>query len=164
MNRETAAAALRDRRAELGLSLDDASHETLLRKSVLESLEAGGPDVFDGFSSRTRADMRSTLAWMATRWSLASLAARANPWPLRAVRWVLLPGRDAAAPRCPSTVRSGASCRFWRLLSLRSSWQQCCWWVGVEARQLAPVMGLPRPRLQNLVLHLPPTRRRGTAP
>lgn len=49
MNRETAAAALRDRRAELGLSLDDASHETLLRKSVLESLEAGGPDVFDGF-------------------------------------------------------------------------------------------------------------------
>ncbi|HOV51013.1 MAG TPA: DUF4115 domain-containing protein [Candidatus Cryosericum sp.] len=49
MNRETAAAALRARRVERGLSLDDASRETLLRKSVLESLEAGGPDVFDGF-------------------------------------------------------------------------------------------------------------------
>jgi len=49
MNRETAAAALRARRAELGLSLDEASRETLLRKSVLESFEAGGPDVFDGF-------------------------------------------------------------------------------------------------------------------
>jgi cytoskeletal protein RodZ len=49
MNRETAAAALRARRAELGLSLDEASRETLLRKSVLESLEAGGPDVLNGF-------------------------------------------------------------------------------------------------------------------
>jgi cytoskeletal protein RodZ len=48
-DRETAGIALRERRASLGLSLDDVARATMLRKSLLESLEAGGPPEPNGF-------------------------------------------------------------------------------------------------------------------
>ncbi|MGB9665719.1 MAG: helix-turn-helix domain-containing protein [Candidatus Cryosericum sp.] len=49
MERHEAAKALSDKRSSLGLSLDDAARATLLRRSVLETLEAEGPAELDGF-------------------------------------------------------------------------------------------------------------------
>lgn len=49
MDRETAGIALREKRASLGLSLDDVARATLLRKTVLASMEAGGPSEPNGF-------------------------------------------------------------------------------------------------------------------
>ncbi|MHB8071622.1 MAG: helix-turn-helix domain-containing protein [Candidatus Cryosericum sp.] len=49
MDRETAGTVLQEKRVSLGLSLDDVARATLLRKSVLESLEAGGPPEPNGF-------------------------------------------------------------------------------------------------------------------
>ncbi len=49
MDREAAGIALREKRVSLGLSLDEVARTTMLRKSILESLEAGGPPQLDGF-------------------------------------------------------------------------------------------------------------------
>lgn len=49
MDRETAGIALREKRASLGLSLDDVARATLLRKAVLASMESGGPPEPNGF-------------------------------------------------------------------------------------------------------------------
>jgi cytoskeletal protein RodZ len=49
MDRQQAGTALRDKRTSLELSLEDVARATLLRKSVLESLEAGGPPDPNGF-------------------------------------------------------------------------------------------------------------------
>jgi len=49
MDRQEAGAALRNKRTSLELSLEDVARATLLRKSILESLEAGGPPEPDGF-------------------------------------------------------------------------------------------------------------------
>jgi len=49
MDRQQAGTALREKRTSLELSLEDVARATLLRKSVLESLEAGGPPVPNGF-------------------------------------------------------------------------------------------------------------------
>lgn len=49
MDRQQAGAALRDKRTSLELSLDDVARATLLRKSVLELLEVGGPSEANGF-------------------------------------------------------------------------------------------------------------------
>lgn len=49
MDRQQAGTALRDKRTSLELSLEDVARATLLRKSVLESLEAGGPPEPNGF-------------------------------------------------------------------------------------------------------------------
>ena len=49
MDRQQAGTALREKRTSLELSLEDVARATLLRKSVLESLEAGGPPEPDGF-------------------------------------------------------------------------------------------------------------------
>lgn len=49
MDRQQAGTALRDKRTLLELSLEDVARATLLRKSVLESLEAGGPPKPNGF-------------------------------------------------------------------------------------------------------------------
>jgi len=49
MDRETAGIALREKRASLGLSLDDVARATLLRKTVLASMESGGPSEPNGF-------------------------------------------------------------------------------------------------------------------
>ncbi|MCX6097712.1 MAG: DUF4115 domain-containing protein [Caldiserica bacterium] len=49
MDRQEAGTALRDKRTSLGMSLEDVARATLLRKSVLQSLEAGGPPEPDGF-------------------------------------------------------------------------------------------------------------------
>ncbi|MCX6083872.1 MAG: DUF4115 domain-containing protein [Caldiserica bacterium] len=49
MDRQQAGTALREKRTSLGLSLEDVARATLLRKSVLESLEAGGPPEPNGF-------------------------------------------------------------------------------------------------------------------
>lgn len=49
MDRQEAGITLRDRRTSLGLSFEDVARATLLRKSVLESLEAGGPPEPNGF-------------------------------------------------------------------------------------------------------------------
>ena len=55
MDRQQAGTALREKRTSLELSLEDVARATLLRKSVLESLEAGGPPEPDGFfKSNTR--------------------------------------------------------------------------------------------------------------
>ncbi len=48
-NRETAGIVLREKRVSLGLSLDDVARATMLRKSLLELLEAGGPPEPNGF-------------------------------------------------------------------------------------------------------------------
>jgi cytoskeletal protein RodZ len=49
MDRQQAGTALREKRTSLELSLEDVARATLLRKSVLESLEAGGPPEPNGF-------------------------------------------------------------------------------------------------------------------
>lgn len=49
MDRETAGITLREKRASLGLSLDDVARATLLRKAVLASMESGGPSEPNGF-------------------------------------------------------------------------------------------------------------------
>ena len=49
MDRREAGTALRDKRTSLELSVEDVARATLLRKSVLESLEAGGPPEPNGF-------------------------------------------------------------------------------------------------------------------
>src|SRR5664280_2179056 len=49
MDRQQAGKALREKRASLELSLEDVARATLLRKSMLESLEAGGPPEPNGF-------------------------------------------------------------------------------------------------------------------
>jgi len=49
MDRQQAGTALRDKRTSLEFSLEDVARATLLRKSVLESLEAGGPPDPNGF-------------------------------------------------------------------------------------------------------------------
>ena len=49
MDRQQAGTALRDKRMSLELSLEDVARATLLRKSMLESLEAGGPPDPNGF-------------------------------------------------------------------------------------------------------------------
>src|SRR5450830_1637819 len=49
MDRQQVGTVLRDKRTLLELSLEDVARATLLRKSVLESLEAGGPPEPDGF-------------------------------------------------------------------------------------------------------------------
>lgn len=49
MDRETAGITLREKRASLGLSLDDVARATLLRKAVLASMESGGPPEPNGF-------------------------------------------------------------------------------------------------------------------
>jgi cytoskeletal protein RodZ len=49
MDRQQASAALRDKRTSLELSLEDVARATLLRKSVLESIEAGGPPEPNGY-------------------------------------------------------------------------------------------------------------------
>jgi len=49
MDRQEAGTALRDKRTSLELSFEDVARATLLRKSVLESLEAGGPPEPNGF-------------------------------------------------------------------------------------------------------------------
>ena len=49
MDRQQAGTTLRDKRTSLELSLEDVARATLLRKSVLESLEAGGPPEPNGF-------------------------------------------------------------------------------------------------------------------
>jgi cytoskeletal protein RodZ len=49
MDRQEVGRALSEKRAMLGLSLDDVARATLLRKSVIEVLEAGGPPQPDGF-------------------------------------------------------------------------------------------------------------------
>lgn len=49
MKQHEAAKALSDKRSTLGLSLDDAARATLLRRSILETLEAEGPAELDGF-------------------------------------------------------------------------------------------------------------------
>jgi hypothetical protein len=55
MDRQQASVALRDKRTSLDLSLEDVARATLLRKSVLESIEAGGPPEPNGyFKSYTR--------------------------------------------------------------------------------------------------------------
>ncbi len=49
MDRQEVGTVLRDKRTSLELSLEDVARTTLLRKSILESLEAGGPPEPDGF-------------------------------------------------------------------------------------------------------------------
>lgn len=49
MDRQLAGSTLGEKRTSLGLSLEDVARDTLLRKSVLESLEDGGPPEPDGF-------------------------------------------------------------------------------------------------------------------
>lgn len=49
MDRQEAGTVLRDKRTSLELSFEDVARATLLRKSVLESLEAGGPPEPNGF-------------------------------------------------------------------------------------------------------------------
>lgn len=49
MDRQQAGTALREKRTSLELALEDVARATLLRKSVLESLEAGGPPEPNGF-------------------------------------------------------------------------------------------------------------------
>jgi len=49
MDRQQVGTVLRDKRTLLELSLEDVARATLLRKSVLESLEAGGPPEPNGF-------------------------------------------------------------------------------------------------------------------
>ena len=49
MDRQQVGTTLRDKRTSLELSLEDVARATLLRKSVLESLEAGGPPEPNGF-------------------------------------------------------------------------------------------------------------------
>jgi cytoskeletal protein RodZ len=49
MDRQEAGTALRDKRTSLELSLEDVARATLLRKSVLESIEAGGPPEPNGY-------------------------------------------------------------------------------------------------------------------
>jgi len=49
MDRQQAGTALRDKRTSLELSLEDVARATLLRRSVLESLETGGPPEPNGF-------------------------------------------------------------------------------------------------------------------
>ena len=49
MDRQQAGTTLRDKRTSLEFSLEDVARATLLRKSVLESLEAGGPPDPNGF-------------------------------------------------------------------------------------------------------------------
>lgn len=49
MDRQQAGTALRDKRTSLELSLEDVARATLLRKSVLESIEAGGPPEPNGY-------------------------------------------------------------------------------------------------------------------
>ncbi len=49
MDRQQAGTAFREKRATLELSLEDVARATLLRKSVLESLETGGPPEPNGF-------------------------------------------------------------------------------------------------------------------
>ncbi len=49
MDRQQAGTAFREKRATLELSLEDVARATLLRKSVLESLESGGPPEPNGF-------------------------------------------------------------------------------------------------------------------
>ena len=49
MDRQQAGTALREKRTSLELSLEDVARATLLRKSMLESLEAGGPPEPNGF-------------------------------------------------------------------------------------------------------------------
>ncbi len=50
MDRKAAGAALRDRRISLSLSLSEVARATMLRASVLESLESGGPAEVNGFT------------------------------------------------------------------------------------------------------------------
>ena len=49
MDRQQVGTVLRDKRTLLELSLEDVARATLLRKSMLESLEAGGPPEPNGF-------------------------------------------------------------------------------------------------------------------
>lgn len=49
MDRQEAGTALRDKRVSLRMSLEDVARATLLRKSVLQSLEEGGPPEPNGF-------------------------------------------------------------------------------------------------------------------
>jgi cytoskeletal protein RodZ len=49
MDRQQAGTTLREKRTSLELSLEDVARATLLRKSMLESLEAGGPPEPNGF-------------------------------------------------------------------------------------------------------------------
>jgi cytoskeletal protein RodZ len=49
MDRQQVGTVLRDKRTSLELSLEDVARATLLRKSMLESLEAGGPPEPNGF-------------------------------------------------------------------------------------------------------------------
>jgi cytoskeletal protein RodZ len=49
MDRQQVGTVLREKRTSLELSLEDAARATLLRKSMLESLEAGGPPEPNGF-------------------------------------------------------------------------------------------------------------------
>jgi len=49
MDRQQTGTALREKRTSLELSLEDVARATLLRKSMLESLEAGGPPEPNGF-------------------------------------------------------------------------------------------------------------------
>ncbi|MHB8106562.1 MAG: RodZ domain-containing protein [Candidatus Cryosericum sp.] len=49
MDRQQVGTVLRDKRTSLELSLEDVARATLLRKSILESLEAGGPPAPNGF-------------------------------------------------------------------------------------------------------------------
>lgn len=49
-DRKAAGATLRDKRTSLNLSLSEVAHVTMLRTSVLESLESGGPVEVNGFT------------------------------------------------------------------------------------------------------------------
>ncbi|MCE5193314.1 MAG: RodZ domain-containing protein [Candidatus Cryosericum sp.] len=49
MERQQVGRTLSEKRSSLGLSLDDVARATLLRRSILETLEAGGPAEPDGF-------------------------------------------------------------------------------------------------------------------
>jgi len=49
MERQQVARTLSEKRSLLGLSLDDVARATMLRRSILETLEAGGPAEPDGF-------------------------------------------------------------------------------------------------------------------
>jgi len=49
VDRQEAGTALRDKRVSLGMSLEDVARATLLRKSMLQLLEEGGPPEPNGF-------------------------------------------------------------------------------------------------------------------